>query len=152
NDQSGDVAIAISKADASLAVTPYGVTYDGDAHTATGSALGVKGESLAGLDLSGTTHSNAGTYSDTWTFRDVTGNYNNSTGSVTDKIKKANASVVVNGYSGVYDGNAHGATGSASGVKGESLAGLDLGVSFSNVPGGTAHWVFTDATGNYNND
>src|SRR5262249_5088546 len=146
------VAIVISKADASLTVTPYCVTYDGDPHTATGSALGVKGESLSGLDLSGTTHTNAGTYSDSWTFTDGTGNYNNSTGAVTDKIKKANASLVVNGYSGVYDGNAHGATGSATGVKGEVLGGLDLGASFSNVPGGTAHWVFTDATGNYNND
>src|SRR5678815_918382 len=32
----------------------------------------------------------------------------------------------------------------------ETLAGLDLGMSYTNVPGGTAHWVFTDVTGNYN--
>ena len=31
------------------------------------------------------------------------------------------------------------------------LAGLDLGASFTNVPGGTANWTFTDVTGNYNN-
>jgi hypothetical protein len=24
-------------------------------------------------------------------------------------------------------------------------------MSYTNVPGGTAHWVFTDVTGNYNN-
>ena len=30
------------------------------------------------------------------------------------------------------------------------LAGLDLGASFTNVPGGTAHWTFADVTGNYN--
>jgi hypothetical protein len=28
---------------------------------------------------------------------------------------------------------------------------LNLGASFTNVPGGTANWVFTDVTGNYNN-
>ena len=60
-------------------------------------------------------------------------------------------SSTVNGYTGVFDGQAHGATGSAVGVKGESLAGLNLGNSFTNVPGGTAHWTFTDQTGNYNN-
>ena len=49
----------------------------------------------------------------------------------------------VNGYSGTYDGNAHGAGGTVTGVKGESLSGLNLGSSFTNVPGGTAHWTFT---------
>src|SRR3989475_1439123 len=42
-----------------------------------------------------------------------------------------------------YDGNAHGATGSAKGVKLEDLSSLlHLGSSFTNVPGGTAHWTF----------
>jgi hypothetical protein len=36
-------------------------------------------------------------------------------------------------------------------VLSEALAGLDLGASYTNVPGGTANWTFTDATGNYNN-
>jgi hypothetical protein len=66
-------------------------------------------------------------------------------------INKANATVSVSGYTGVYDGQAHGATGSAKGVGGAVLSGLNLGASFTNVPGGTAHWIFTDATGNYNN-
>ena len=67
-----------SKADAVCTVTPYDVTYDGSAHTATGTATGVNGEPLSGLDLSGTTHTNAGFYKDDpWTFTDVTGNYNN---------------------------------------------------------------------------
>jgi hypothetical protein len=51
----------------------------------------------------------------------------------------------------VYDGAAHGATGSATGVGGAVLNGLDLGSKFTNVPGGTATWTFTDVTGNYNN-
>ena len=57
-------AIVINKADATITVTPYSVTYNAVAHTATGTATGVLGESLAGLDLSGTTHTNAGNYTD----------------------------------------------------------------------------------------
>ena len=30
------------------------------------------------------------------------------------------------------------------------LSGLNLGATFTNVPGGTATWTFTDVTGNYN--
>ncbi len=70
----------------------------GTTHTATGSVTGVLGESLAGLDLSGTTHTNASNYTDTWMFTDVTGNYNNDSGTVNDVIGKANATVVVTTY------------------------------------------------------
>jgi hypothetical protein len=51
-----------------------------------------------------------------------------------------------------YDGLPHGATGQCLGVLGETLTGLDLGASFTDVPGGTANWTFTDVTGNYNDD
>ncbi len=85
-----------------------------------------------------------------WVFTDATGNYNNATGDVAIAITKADATVTVTGYTGVFDGAAHGATGTATGVGGAALSGLDLGRSFTNVPGGTAHWAFTDATGNYN--
>lgn len=61
----------------------------------------------------------------------------------TFSIGKANATIVVYGYSGVYDGLAHGATGSASGVNGEMLTGLlNFGAQFTNVPGGAANWSF----------
>ena len=137
----------ITKANANIVVTPYSLTYDGNPHTAAGSVTGVKSESLAGLDLSGTTHTDAGTYSDTWTFTDVSGNYKNSTGSVKDCINKADATIKVNGYTGVYDGNPHAATGSATGVKGEDLSSLlNLGASFTSVPGGTANWAFAGNT------
>jgi hypothetical protein len=138
----------ITKANATINVTAYSVIYDGNSHTATGTATGVNGESLSGLDLSGTTHTNAGTYNgDGWTFTDATGNYNNTTGTVNDSISRASASITVNGYSGVYDGAAHGATGSATGVNGEDLTSLlNLGASFTNVPGGTAHWTFAGNT------
>jgi hypothetical protein len=83
----GDVSIAITKANATIVVTPYSVAYDGNAHTATGTATGVKGESLSGLNLSGTTHTNPSDYAnDPWTFSDVTGNYNYANGTVHDAI------------------------------------------------------------------
>jgi len=72
------------------------------------------------------------------------GNYNaaaNRTGSFT--IAPAAASITVSGYSGVYDGHAHGATGSAKGLAAEDLTSLlNLGTTFTDVPGGMAHWTF----------
>ena len=62
-------------------------------------------------------------------------------------VNQATATINVSGYTGVYDGNAHGATGSATGVNGEDLTSLlNLGASFTNVPGGTAHWTFAGNT------
>jgi hypothetical protein len=147
-----DSSLVVNKANATINVTPYSVTYDGNAHTATGTATGVLGESLSGLDLTGTTHTNAGSYSDTWTFTDATGNYNNASGTVADSIGKANATINVTAYSVTYDGNAHTATGTAVGVLGEALKGLDLsGTTHTNAGSYSDTWTFTDATGNYNN-
>src|SRR6267142_1692605 len=88
---------------------------------------GVLNESLSGLDLSGTTHTSAGDYpSDPWTFTDVTGNYNNKSGTVHDHIDKADPVIVVTPYSVTYDASAHTATGTAKGVLNESLSGLNL--------------------------
>ena len=133
-------------------VTPYDVTYDAAAHTATGTATGVSGELLAGLDLSGTTHTAAGTTSDPWTFTDVTGNYANANSTVTDNIGKATAVFAVTPYDVTYDGAAHTATGTATGVSGEPLAGLDLSGTTHTAAGTTTDpWTFTDVTGNYDN-
>ncbi|AMY13017.1 Kelch motif [Luteitalea pratensis] len=150
NNANGTVQIVISKANATVAVTGYTGVYDGDAHGATGSATGVKGETLTGLVL-GDSFTNVAGGTANWAFTDVTGNYNNASGTATIVISKADATIQVDGYSGAYDGAAHGVTGSATGVKGETLTGLVLGDSFTNVPGGTANWAFTDITGNYNN-
>lgn len=82
----GPKPVALSKADATITVTGYSVTYDGDSHTATGTAKGARNEDLSDLlDLSGTTHTEAGTYSDTWSFAG-TNNYNDATGLVTNRI------------------------------------------------------------------
>jgi hypothetical protein len=89
-------AFTVSKANATIVVTPYNVTYDGNAHTASGTATGVKSESLSGLTLSGTTHTSPGDYtSDPWTFTDVTGNYNNANGTVHDSISYGVCSALV---------------------------------------------------------
>ena len=149
-DQSGSVAITLGKANAIVTVNGYTGVFDAQAHGATGTAVGVMSESLAGLNLGGTfTNVPGGTAH--WTFTDVTGNYNNDSGDAAIVITKADPHVTVTGYSGVYNGQPHGAYGHAHGVLGEALPGLNLGASFTNVPGGTAHWTFTDQTGNYSN-
>jgi len=78
---------AVNRAKAAINVVPYSVIYDGNPHTATGTATGVLNESLTGLNLTGTTHTNPGDYaSDAWTFTDITGNYMNASGGVHDAI------------------------------------------------------------------
>jgi Ca2+-binding RTX toxin-like protein len=77
-------------------------------------------------------------------------NYNNQSGTAAIAIAKADANVTITPYSGIYDAAAHHATGTATGVGGVDLsAGLNLGASFTNAPGGTANWTFTGGT-NYN--
>ncbi len=234
---SGSAGFTINKANPTIVVTPYSVTYDGAAHTATGTAKGVSGENLAGMDVSGTTHTAAGSYAtDPWSFTDATGNYNSASGTVADAISqatpvvtvtvgsytytgaaqgpssaptlpvssgavtwsyagvaptaygpsatpptaagsytgtatvaadsnntqssgsagftinKANPTIVVTPYSVTYDGAAHTATGTAKGVSGENLAGMDVSGTTHTAAGSyaTDPWSFTDATGNYN--
>jgi large repetitive protein len=153
-DASGSVTDSIGKATATINVTPYDVTYDGNAHTATGTAKGVGGVTLSGLSLSGTTHTNAGNYTtDPWTFTDTTGNYQNASGTVSDTIGKATATINVTPYNVTYDGNAHTATGTATGVGSVTLSGLNLsGTTHTNAGSyPTDPWTFTDTTGNYQN-
>src|SRR5438094_7480683 len=81
-----------------------------------------------------------------WTFAG-NANYAPAAGDVSITITQATASISVSGYADVYDGHPHGATGSAHGVSGEDLSNLlSLGASFTDVPGGTAHWSFAGNT------
>jgi hypothetical protein len=146
NDVTGTAAITINKANANVVVTPYTVTYDGQPHAATvASITGVNGETgaLVGTVALDTTHTDARSYSDSWSFSGGT-NYNDiGATAITNTIEKANASVSVSGYTGTYDGAAHGATGSATGVDRIDLGrSLTLGDSFTDAPGGMAHWTF----------
>ena len=76
--------LTVTKADATISVSGYNVVYDSLPHTATGTAKGVFGETLTGLNLSGTTHTDVVSSIDTWTFTDVTGNYKSITASLGD--------------------------------------------------------------------
>src|SRR5207244_4168669 len=149
----------ISKADATVVVTPYNVTYDGNPHTATYTITGVNGETgatVGTVDVSHTTHTDAGTYAaDYWTFTGAA-NYNNiGNTTITDTISKANATGVVTGYSVSYDGQPHAATvTSITGVNGETgatVGSVDVsGTTHTNAGSYDDHWTFT-GTANYNN-
>ena len=146
NAKSGSVAITINKAKATVTVTGGEYTYDGQAHGATGSATGVANADLASCLNFGEQFTNVPGGTAHWTFTGGT-NYEDASGSVEITIKKATATVTVTGGTYSYDGQAHGATGSATGVANANLTGsLNLGEQFTNVPGGTAHWTFTGGT------
>jgi hypothetical protein len=144
----------IAKAPASLsfAAGTLSKTYDGSAQSVT---VDTTPANLSGLSISYSQNgtpianpTNAGTYDVVATLDNP--NYQASQLTGTLVIDKAEATIKVNGYTGTYDGDAHGATGTATGVKGEDLSSLlDLGDSFTNVPGGTANWSFA-GNGNYN--
>ncbi len=146
-----DGNLEITKADPVCTITGFDGTYDGSAHGASGSCLGVNDEVLATLDL-GASFTDVPGGTANWTFTDSSGNYNDDSGSVDIVIAKADPVCALNGFDGTYDGSAHGATGNCRGVEDEILAGLVRGASFTDVPGGTANWAFTDVTGNYNDD
>ncbi len=153
---SGTVNDSIGQADAHASVTGYSLTYDGNAHTATGSATDVSGNALPASDfmLTSTTHTNAGTYNgDSWSFSDPSGNYAAASGTVNDAIGQANAHASVTGYSLTYDGNAHTATASATGVNGQALPASDFTLtSTTHTNSGTYNgdsWSFSDPSGNY---
>jgi len=157
NIASTTITDKIEQVAASITVTPYDVPYDTNPHTASGTATGVGGANLnADLNLSGTTHTPAGTYgSDYWTFTDPTGNYKNvAATTITDKIEQATASIAVTPYHVTFDGNPHTAAGTATGVGGINLAGdLDLTHATHTLAGtySSDYWTFTDPTGNYKN-
>lgn len=127
----------ITKADATISVTPYSVTYDANAHTATGTAKGVLNEALSGLNLAGTTHTNAGSYTDYWIFTDVTGNYNDAAGGISDFIGKAVLTITATTETKTYDGTtASSAVPTVDGLRsGDSVTGLDQEFVSKNVLG-----------------
>ena len=116
NDQNGTVNDCIAKANATVVVTPYTARDDlhrpfahGDRHV---DYWGERRDWSHGgtVDVSGTSHINAGTYNnDPWTFTG-TANYNNQNGTVNDCIAKANATFTVTPYNVAYDSNPHTAT------------------------------------------
>jgi hypothetical protein len=101
-----DQSFIIDQADANITVTPYHVTYDGNAHTATGSASGVESPTPVDLTsllhLGGTTHTTAGDYpTDGWTF-DGNTNYKATSGTVHDIIDQAPLTVTADNKSRLF--------------------------------------------------
>ena len=136
-------------------ITPYSVTYDATEQIAAGACLGVDDLPLSGLDLGDTEHTDAGQYvGDAWTFTDVTGNYRNRSGAVTNVIAKAWPECDLTPYSVTYDATEHTATGTCTGVGTDGeLGGLALSGTEHTNAGTYANdaWTFTDVTGNYRN-
>ena len=149
--QSGTVTDVIYQANANVVVVPYTTTYNGIAQSAVGTVTGVNG-ALPSSDLVlSTTHTNAGTYSDTWALSDPSGNYASVNGAITDTINQGHAVINIASYSAPYDGNAHTATGVATGNHGDNLSSdLNLtATTHTNAGVYTDTWAFSDPIGNY---
>src|SRR5207248_2669845 len=125
---------------ATVVVSAYNVSYDGQPHTATvASITGVCGETgttVGTVDVSNTMHTNAGTYSsDTWIFTGAA-NYNNiAPTTITDILSKINATWTTNSASKTYgdaDPNPL-TTGSGSGF----LAADNVTATYSRAAGET---------------
>ncbi|MCA1592087.1 MAG: MBG domain-containing protein, partial [Acidobacteria bacterium] len=138
NAASKSAAITIAQADVTMDVVGGTFSYTGDPQGGSGSAKGVKGESL-GASVSYAEGSNAmpgapvdaGTYSVTASFA---GNRNYHAGSKSGSVVINSVDPTIDGSAdgGVYDGTAKGGTGNVKGVKGE-----DLGASISYSENGT---------------
>jgi uncharacterized repeat protein (TIGR01451 family) len=147
----------IAKGSATVTLSNLSQTYDGTPKSATATTnpaglnvtityTPVPGAPRSPKVAGGPT--NAGSYTVQATIDDP--NYEGSA-SDTLVIAKANATINVSGYTGDYDGNPHGVTGTATGAQSEDLSSLlDLGSSYTNVPGGTAHWTFNASNTNTN--
>jgi hypothetical protein len=103
---SDDAKLTVKKADPTVTVSPYTATYDGMPHTVTYTITGVNGETgatVGTIEVSATTHINAGTYNgDAWSFVGAA-NYNNTSGSVNDLITQRPITInVTTGQSKVY--------------------------------------------------
>src|SRR5207248_996482 len=142
--QSAAVPLIINKANATVVVTAYDLTYNGLSHTATVTSItGVNGETgatVGTVDVSNTAHTDSGTYSsDYWSFTG-TANYNNiGPTNVSDTINKAHLTVTADDKTKVYDMSPYSPfTATLSGfVNGETDSGLRGLGALSGAPGFT---------------
>ena len=144
--------LTINQATPSVTVTPYTVSYDGNPHSASGSATGLGGAPLSPLGFTFPAHTNAGVYaSDSWSFTDGSGNYATQSGTITDTINQIAASVTVTPYTVTYDATPHTPAVSATGLGGAPLSSLGFTLTARTNAGTYAAdpWSFTDASGNY---
>ena len=156
-DASGKVTDVISQITAKITVTPYSVTYDGASHSATGTATGFDGIDLRrDLTLTGTTHTNAGTYNgDTWTFHDPSGVYADASGTVNDVISGIVPVITTQPVStNVTAGSTASFSASATGTPTPTVqwqVSLDNGTTWNNVTGATTATYNFTTTASENN-
>ena len=130
----------IIKATATVTVTPYTASYDGNAHSATVASInGVNGETGAtvGTVSLTTTHTNAGTYgTDSWSFAGAA-NYNNiAPTTITDTINKADLTITADDISKAYGATDPTLTASYDGfVNSETESVLDTPVTLTRDAG-----------------
>ena len=97
-DQNYSLSIApttatITPANAQVMVFGYNTFYNAVSHTAVSTAIGIDGDAITGLNFN-STHTNVGTYTDTWTFTAPNSNYNNASGIVIDTITRSKSKMV----------------------------------------------------------
>ena len=110
NTVTGSAQIVINKATMTASAEGYNGTYDGQTHsinvTAPSGATVKYGTSAGNCTQTSLAYTDAGTYT---IFYEVTkDNYTPVTGSADVKIAKATMTVTATGYTGTYDGSAHG--------------------------------------------
>ena len=149
NDASGTASVNIGKADATILITDYSGAFDAAAHTASGTATGVGSVDLSSGLTFASSYTDAPGGSTAWTFAGGT-NYNDASGTASVNIGKADATILITDYSGVFDAAAHTASGTATGVGSVDLSsGLTFASSYTDAPGGSTAWTFAGGT-NYN--
>src|SRR5262249_34998980 len=156
---------SIGKADASIDVSGYSGTYDGQAHVLSGTATGVNGEDLSSLLNLGDSQTNAGHYDVTWTFAG-NANYQPTSGSAQITVARATLTVTAadaaRAYGAAdpaltvrYRGFVHNETPASTGVAGSpalatAATGSPLG-TYAITPGpgslAAANYDFTFADG-----
>jgi hypothetical protein len=153
NNQTSTAGVTITQATSSVTLTcpTAPQTYTGSAQIPCTASYSTSDGLSGPLPVIYTNNINAGMAGASTNYAgDINHTASGKSGSFT--INKADARFNVLGFTGIYDGNAHGASGSAAGVEStpaDLSALLHLGASFTSVPGGTAHWTF-DGNINYN--
>jgi hypothetical protein len=138
----GTLVINKTNVSPNITVTPYHVTFDGNQHTATGTATGVGGENLSSsLNLIGTQHTDPGDYpTDPWTFSNP--NYSATpSGTVHDIIDSACTSPSVTStptpQTVTYGAASASFTAAASGSPAPTVQWqVNSGLGFTNIGGG----------------
>jgi Bacterial Ig-like domain (group 3)/Right handed beta helix region len=124
------------------------VTLDGVTQNAT---IGSDGSFSTGFATS-TLAASATPYTVSYAF-DSEGNFESASATSKLTVNRAAAQIIVTPYSSTYNGAAHSATATATGVAGVNLsADINLtGTTHTNAGTYTDTWTFTDPTGNYTN-